>query len=219
MVLQRRQLADLDVVTDELFLEADGPRRKELALHLFMHAFYRSDLSTRAKRLLAFSSRDYTTQMHVGKALAVDAYHRDDGTLVTALLASPFRMHVLQVDHRARVGAGVIGALAAFAAQAEPTERQAAFLALQRLGKAGADLHPAIDVLCAALGAKPSGRGYKKVDLDLHARSALSAIARKTLVAELARRAPTAKPVQAFLDTLRPASARPAPPAKKPRAR
>ena len=199
MVLQPAQLAELDFLADELFLEDDGGRRRDMALHLYMHAFHQHDLGRHARRLLAFTSTDPATLMHVGKALAVHAFHVDDGALVSALLASGFRMHVLQVDHRARVGPGVIGALVALAASAEPAVKQATFVALQRLGRAGADLRPALDVLCASLGERPTGRGLKKLDLDLHARSALATLAPDVLHEELARRAPASAHVQAFL--------------------
>jgi hypothetical protein len=202
MVLQRTEPSSLEFLADELLLEHDAKRVQEMSRHLFMHAFYKSDLGPYTSRLLGFSSADYTTQMNVSKALATHAYNTDDGTLLATLLEGPHRVHALQTDVRMKVGPSAIGAMITFAEAAEPAECQKAFIALGRLGAAGADLQPAFDLLCGALGKKPSGRGFKRLDLDAHARGALATIKRPLLRAELERRAPTSKGAKAFLDTL-----------------
>lgn len=202
-MLRADQLASLDVIADELLLEQDVARAKDMALHLYMHAFYEHDLAPYVPRLLAFTSNDYVTQRRVSQGLAVYAYDAGDASLVETLLASPRATHVLQVDHRRRVGAGPIAAIIAFAGAAAPTEKQLAFRALENLARFGADLTPALDLLCGALGTKPSGRGLKKIDLDAYARGALSTLERSRLLAELEHRAPTSKGVAAYLGALK----------------
>lgn len=202
-MLKPDELASLDFIADELLLEHDVARTRDLALHLYMHAFHEHDLAPYVKRLLAFTSSDYMTVRRVSQGLAVHAYDANDAALVETLLASPRAIHVLQVDHRRPVGAGPIASIIAFADMAVPAEKQLAFKALENLARFGADLGPALDLLFGALGTKPSGRGLKKVDLDAYARGALSTLDRARLRAELERRAPTSAGARAYLGTLK----------------
>ena len=187
------ELAALEFLVDELALEHDVTRRAECARQVYLHALRGADLGPYLPRLLAISSPHHMTMRHTGWALAVFAYHTDDAPLVSTLLAGPHRVALLQVDHRAKVGAGPITALVQHTASVSGADRQLGFTALSRLAAYGADLSPLIPVLLASLGAKPSGRGIRRLDLDAAARGLLGALLGKpgdhrgALLADLTR--------------------------------
>lgn len=188
------ELADLAFLVDELQLEHDVARRAECARQVYLHAYRGADLGPYVARLLTVESGDLMTMRHTGWSLGVHAYRSDDAEMVRALLAGPHRLSLLALDHRLPVSAGPIEALVDHAAAAATDQdRSLAFTALSRLAQAGADVAPLIPVLLEVLGARPSGRGYKRVDLDAMARGMLrpflapSSPQRADLVAALGR--------------------------------
>jgi hypothetical protein len=188
-------LAELGFLIDEVQLEHQTKRRAECARQVYLHAFAGADLGPYVARLQQVASTDYMTMRHIGWALAVHAYRTGDGALVQALLAGPHRLATLQLDHRGPVGPAPIAALLDHATAAQGGDRQLALIALARRGEHGADLAPLIPLLLESLGAKPSGRGGKRVDLDAMARGMLGTLLRRggpagaALRAELTRRA------------------------------
>ncbi len=204
------ELADLGFLVDELQLEHDVARRAECARQVYLHAHRGADLSQYVARLLTVQSSDRMTMRQTGWALAAHAYRTADAELVRRLLTGPHRLALLQLDHRAKVELGPIAVLAAHAAEVSGADRQVVFTALSRLGSHGADTTPLIPVLLESLAEKPSGRGFKRVDLAAAARHALVTLLREqgehraALVAELTRRAAgngvPAKAARAVLD-------------------
>jgi hypothetical protein len=188
------ELADLAFLVDELLLEHEVARRAECARQLYLHAYRGADLGPYVSRLLTVESGDAMTMRHTGWSLGVHAYRSGDAELVRVLLAGPHRLSLLALDHRLPVSAGSVGALVDHAAAAATDhDRSLAFTALSRLARAGADVAPLIPLLLEALGARPTGRGYKRVDLDAMARGMLtpflgpSSPQRADLVAALGR--------------------------------
>lgn len=177
------ELASLEFLVDELLLEPTGARGQACAKQIYLHVYRGATLDAgQLARLLAGVSRmpptspsssDAVLQRNVVWALAVHAYRRDDAAIVAALLAGPLALAVLQLDHRARVGPGVITTIVAYAEQADEGMRAHAFVALQRLGQQGASLVPAIDAALASLGTPARGRGHARIDLDALARGLL----------------------------------------------
>lgn len=176
------ELASLEFLVDELLLEPTGARGQACAKHIYLHVYRGATLDGHVERLLAAASRfpptspasaDAVLQRNLGWALAVHAYRRDDAAIVATLLAGPLALAVLQLDHRERVGSGVITTIVAHAEQADEGTRAHAFVALQRLGQQGASLVPAIAASLASLGTPPRGRGHARIDLDALARGLL----------------------------------------------
>jgi hypothetical protein len=190
-----QELADLSFLVDELLFEPDGSRGQTCAKQIYLHAYRGADLLPYVARLRAGAFSDAVVRRNVGWALSVWAFDRDDGALVSSLLDGAHALDVLQLDHRRRVGSNVIAAIVRFAEQSKDPERAHAFIALDRLGRFGADLMPALPVLLDALGAPAVGRGHRRVDPSALAAGVLKLVAdgsaaqKAAVLAELTRRA------------------------------
>ncbi len=171
------ELADLEFLVDELFLESDTPRGQECATQIYLHAYRGADLAPYLDRLRAGSFADQVVSRHVGRALAVWAYLGDDAELVRDLLEGPHALATLQLDHRTRVGPGVIREIVRYTESVDGENRHHAFRALGNLARCGADLGPAVAVLVSELATPAKGRGYKRFDLGGTARWLLKHVA------------------------------------------
>ena len=180
--------ADLSFLVDEVLFEAANkfPDESATAAAGALHraADRGADLKRVKARLLSAlpKIKHSSMQMNVAKALAHHAFRHDDADLMHALLKcdANTRRYVLQLDYRVRMTTTTVAALEAGTRSITPQERQWLFKSLQQQVQFyGGNLLAFVPALSKALGDKPSGRGYKRVDLAWHADSILVTMAKK----------------------------------------